>query len=95
VSDVRRDPTQAEAAARADGALVVLVLAAAALVIAAPVAGRAGLPRLADALMLLAAGAGIASFASAAWQTARAARHAPPAGSRTGASAPADRRIEP
>jgi hypothetical protein len=59
---------------RSELAIVVLVLVAAALVLAAPVLGRAGVPRLADAAMLLAAGCGLAAFATAAGATVRATR---------------------
>jgi hypothetical protein len=61
-------------AARSDAWLAALVLSAAALVLAAPVVGRAGHPRAADAAMLLAAGCGLAAFAWAALATLRAAR---------------------
>jgi hypothetical protein len=62
--------------ARAEGALAVLVLCAAGLVLAAPLAGRAGAPRLADLAMALAALCGVASFALAGAHTLRAARGA-------------------
>jgi hypothetical protein len=67
---------------RSDAPLVWLGLAAIALVLGAPVAGRAGLSGLADALMILAAAAGAAAFALATVHTFRAARrgHAPPDG---------------
>jgi hypothetical protein len=67
-----------EASADGNGAIALLALAAAAFVLAAPVAGNAGLPRLADAAMLLAAGSGIASFVLAALGSLRAARNASP-----------------
>lgn len=51
-----------------------LILAAAALVMAAPLVGRAGYARLADLAMVLAAGAGLISFAWAGAHTLRAAR---------------------
>lgn len=57
---------------RSDAALAGLVLASIALVLAAPVAGRAGFPQLADALMALAAFAGLAAFAQAGFHTIRA-----------------------
>lgn len=61
-------------ARRSDAPLAALVLAGAALVLAAPVVGRAGYARLADVTMALAAAAGLASFAWAAASTLRAAR---------------------
>jgi len=60
--------------ARSDAAFAVLALVASALVLMAPVAGRAGYAGLANALMLLAAGAGLAGFGLAALDTFRAAR---------------------
>jgi hypothetical protein len=54
------------------------VLASIALVLAAPVAGRAGFPQLADALMALAAFAGLAAFAQAGFHTLRARHGAAP-----------------
>lgn len=63
---------------RSDLVLVALVLLAAGAVLLAPVAGRSGWPGLATALMLVAAGAGTASFAVALAATLRAARR--PAG---------------
>jgi hypothetical protein len=62
---------------RTETRIVLLVLAAAALVLAAPVVGRAGAPGLADLVMGLAATCGLAAFASAAVHTLRAARRAP------------------
>jgi hypothetical protein len=59
---------------RGDVALAASVLLAAALVLVAPLAGRAGHPRVADLLMVLAAACGIASFGMAARATLRAAR---------------------
>lgn len=59
---------------RSDTGLVALVLLAVAAALAAPVAGRGGLPRLADALLVLATACGTASFALAALNTWRAAR---------------------
>jgi hypothetical protein len=64
-------------AARSDALLAALVLLAAALVLAAPVAGRAGHPGLADAAMALAAACGLGTFAWTAWITLRAARGGP------------------
>jgi hypothetical protein len=67
-----------------DGAevrLAALVLAAAALVLAAPVVGRAGHPVLADVVMALAAACAFTSFGVAAFHTVRAARRAPRPGS--------------
>jgi hypothetical protein len=54
------------------------VLASIALVLVAPVVGRAGLPRLADASMALAAAAGLLAFALAAFHTFRARNRIPP-----------------
>jgi hypothetical protein len=59
---------------RSDLPLVALVLAAAGLVLAAPVLGRAGHPAAADLAMGAAAGCGVASFTLAGWATLRAAR---------------------
>jgi hypothetical protein len=56
--------------------IMALVLLAAGLVLAAPVVGRAGLPRAADLLMAGAAAAGVGSFLLAARDTRRAARAA-------------------
>lgn len=61
-------------AARSDALLAALVLLAAALALAAPVVGRAGHPRAADATMALAAACGLAAFAWTALVTLRAAR---------------------
>jgi hypothetical protein len=58
--------------------LMGLVLASAALVLAAPVVGRAGHERAADLCMAVAAGAGLLSFAVAALYTFRAARRRAP-----------------
>lgn len=63
-------------AGRSDAPFALLVLTGAALVLAAPVIGRAGYARLADLLMALAAGAGVASFAWAGAATLRASRRA-------------------
>lgn len=65
-----------------DTSLAVLVLATAALVLVAPVAGRVGFERLADACMALAAAGGFLSFGLAAAHTIRAARRRAPARSR-------------
>ncbi len=54
--------------------LALLVLAASALVLSAPVLGRIGLGTAADLAMLAAAGCGVASFALAGAATVRAAR---------------------
>ena len=62
---------------RAETPIALLALAAAALVLFAPVAGRSGNPRLADLLMASAALAGLASFALAGVATLRAARRKP------------------
>ncbi len=59
---------------RTETGIVLLVLAAAALVLAAPVAGRAGAPMLADLVMGLAAMCGLAAFGIAGAHTLRAAR---------------------
>jgi hypothetical protein len=64
---------------RADALLIALVLAAAGLVIAAPLLGRYGHPSLADVTMAAAALAGLGAFVLAGVNTVRAARrhHAP------------------
>ena len=62
---------------RAETPIALLALAAAVLVLFAPVAGRSGSPRLADLLMASAALAGLASFALAGVATLRAARRKP------------------
>jgi hypothetical protein len=59
---------------RSEASIVVLVLAAAAAVLAAPVIGRLGAPALADVAMWLAAGCGVAAFGVAAVSTLRAGR---------------------
>ena len=61
-------------AVRSDLVLVGLVLLAVATVLFAPIAGRSGRPGLATALMLVAAGAGLASFVLALVFTLRAGR---------------------
>jgi hypothetical protein len=58
----------------ADAPLAACALAGAALVLAAPVLGRAGHPVAADVAMATAAGCGIASFVLAGFATVRAAR---------------------
>lgn len=63
--------------ARAEAPIAGLALLAAALVLCAPLAGRAGSPLLADLLMAGAAFAGLASFALAGRATLRAARRKP------------------
>ena len=57
-----------------DGALAGVVLVSAALVLLAPLLGRAGWELAADVCMGLAAGGGLLSFALAAVHTHRAAR---------------------
>jgi hypothetical protein len=66
----------------------VLPLAAAALVLAAPVAGRAGFPLLANTLALLAAACGFSAFALVAVETRVRARAQT---ERTRSSAPEER----
>jgi hypothetical protein len=61
---------------RSETSIVLLVLAAVGAVLAAPLIGRFGAPRLADAAMWLAAGCGVAAFGVAAVSTFRAARRA-------------------
>jgi protein-S-isoprenylcysteine O-methyltransferase Ste14 len=60
-----------------DTPLVGLVLLAVVTVLFAPIVGRNGWPVLATALMLLAVGAGVASFVLALVATLRASRQAP------------------
>jgi hypothetical protein len=60
---------------RLEMAIIVLVMAAAGLILVAPVVGRGGAPGWADALMGLAAGAGVGAFVLVAVHTCRAARH--------------------
>jgi len=69
---------------RSDAPLALLVLSGAALVLAAPVIGRAGYARLADVLMGAAGFAGLASFAWVAAVTLRAARRGAPGDSEEG-----------
>ncbi len=57
-----------------EGALLPLVMASAALVLVAPVVGRAGWERMADVCMGAAATAGLLSFGIAARHTFRAGR---------------------
>lgn len=59
---------------RIEVAVALLALAAAALVLVAPLVGRNGAPAVADGLMIAAASAGVASFALAGFATVRAAR---------------------
>jgi hypothetical protein len=61
-------------AGRSEASIVLLVLAATAGALAAPVIGRLGAPVMADAVMWLAAGCGVAAFGVAAASTFRAAR---------------------
>lgn len=61
-------------------------LAAAGLVLAAPVLGRAGHPEAADLAMLAAAACGVASFVLAGVATVRAARRRADGPRRTGGS---------
>ena len=65
---------------RSETVLVGLVLLACASVLFAPIVGRSGWPALATALMVVAAGAGVGSFALAFAATVRASRRAPRAG---------------
>lgn len=64
-------------AGRSDAVLVALVLLAAVAVLFAPIVGRSGWPGLATGLMVVAAGAGVASFALAFAATLRAGRRPP------------------
>jgi hypothetical protein len=59
---------------RSESAIVLLVLAAVGGVLAAPVLGRLGAPVLADSMMWVAAGCGVAAFVVTAVSTFRAAR---------------------
>jgi hypothetical protein len=61
---------------RSETSIILLVLAAVGAVLVAPLIGRFGAPRLADAAMWLAAGCGLAAFVVAAVSTFRAARRA-------------------
>ena len=69
---------------RAEIAFAVLILAASALVMAAPLVGRAGHARLADVTMAIAAMAGVGSFVWAGLHTLRAARRRDDGDSREG-----------
>jgi hypothetical protein len=62
---------------RSDTTIVALVLAAGGFVLVAPVLGRSGWPRLADAAMALAAAGGLGAFGLAGWHTLRAMRRGP------------------
>jgi hypothetical protein len=73
-------------ASGSDFSLASLTLAAAALVLAAPVLGRIGHPAAADLAMAAAALCGLASFALAAVATLRAHRRAESADRRPGSS---------
>jgi len=64
-------------AARSDATLVGLVLFAAVTILFAPIVGRIGWPALATGLMVVAAGAGVASFVIALTVTIRASRRPP------------------
>lgn len=75
-------------AGRGDTAIAALAMAAAGLVIAAPVLGRLGLPGPADAAMAGAALCGLGAFARAALDTLRAARRAEGGASAGGARDP-------
>ena len=66
------------AAARGEAAIALLASGAAALVLAAPVLGRLGLPAPADLAMAGAALCGVAAFAVAARDTWRALRRSEP-----------------
>jgi hypothetical protein len=59
---------------RSELAIVCLVLVAGALVLGAPLLGRAGAARAADGMMVVAAAAGLAAFLVAAWETVHAVR---------------------
>jgi hypothetical protein len=59
--------------ARTEVAIVVLVMAAAGLILVAPLLGRGGSPGWADVTMGLASGAGLAAFVVVAVYTCRAA----------------------
>lgn len=58
---------------RTEVVIAILVLAAAGLILLAPLLGRAGAPRWADVTMALAAGAGVSAFVLVAVYTWRAA----------------------
>ena len=59
---------------RTELAIVILVMAAAGLILVAPLLGRSGSPGWADLVMGLAAGAGLAAFMLVAVYTCRATR---------------------
>jgi hypothetical protein len=59
---------------RTDVAIVTLVMAAAGLILLAPLLGRLGAPGWADTVMVLAAGAGVCAFVLVAVYTFCAAR---------------------
>jgi hypothetical protein len=59
---------------RTEVAIVTLVMAAAGLILLAPLLGRVGLPGWADVVMVLASGAGVCAFVLVAVVTVRAAR---------------------
>ena len=65
---------------RTEITVVALVMAAAGMILLAPLLGRYGAPGWADVVMLLAAGAGIGAFAVAAVHTFRAAPRRPARG---------------
>ena len=65
-------------AARSDVAIALLVLAAAGLILVAPLLGRSGAPGWADVTMIAASIAGIAAFVLAAHATLRAGRRPDP-----------------
>jgi hypothetical protein len=65
---------------RLEMALVALVMAAAGLILVAPVLGRSGAPAWADVVMLMAAGAGGGAFVLVAIDTFRATRRHRPEG---------------
>lgn len=67
-------------AARSDVLLIALVLLAVFAALLAPIAGRSGWPALATGLLVVAAGAGVVSFALALAATLRAGRRPPRAG---------------
>ena len=59
---------------RTEVVIAALVMAAAALILLAPLLGRVGAPGWANVIMALAAGAGVGAFVLAAVVTCRAAR---------------------
>jgi hypothetical protein len=61
-------------AERTEVVIVALVVAAAGLILLAPLLGRAGAPGWADVVMALASGAGVGAFVLVAVVTVRAAR---------------------